>query len=156
AHLAPRPEAGRSRRRPGERLARLPESLRAVRLPKTSGGNMATQASAPSASRAALIVAFCCMAALGEGFELQTPGVTMPVLPPLFHPTTGQGFVGGFFSSKSLFASMSTFGLMVGAMIGGRASDLIGRKWVTVVSVALFAAFSAATAHAPNADLLLW
>jgi AAHS family 3-hydroxyphenylpropionic acid transporter len=96
------------------------------------------------------------MAALGEGFELQTPGVTMPVLAPLFHLATGQGFIGGFFSSKALFASMSTFGLMVGAVIGGRASDLIGRKWVTVVSVVLFAAFSAATAHAPNADLLLW
>ena len=116
---------------------------------------MASQASA-SASRAALIVGFCCMAALGEGFELQTPGVTMPVLAPLFHLATGQGFIGGFFSSKALFASMSTFGLMVGAVIGGRASDLAGRKWVTVVSVALFAAFSAATAHAPDADLLLW
>ena len=109
-----------------------------------------------SANRAALIVAFCCMAAMGEGFDLQTPGVTMPVLAPLFHLTTGQGFVGGFVSSKALFASMSTFGLMVGAVIGGRASDLVGRKWVTVISVALFAAFSAATAHAPSTDLLLW
>src|SRR5215469_13092863 len=98
---------------------------------------MSTQ---PNAGRAALIVAFCCMAAMGEGFDLQTPGVTMPVLAPLFHLATGQGFVGGFFGSKALFASMSTFGLMVGAVIGGRASDLIGRKWVTVVSVALFAA----------------
>jgi AAHS family 3-hydroxyphenylpropionic acid transporter len=109
-----------------------------------------------SANRAVLIVACCCMAALGEGFDLQTPGVTMPVLTPLFHLTTGQGFIGGFVSSKALFASMSTFGLMVGAVIGGRASDLVGRKWVTVISIALFAAFSAATAHAPNRDLLLW
>lgn len=116
---------------------------------------MATQAT-PGAGRAALITVICCMAAMGEGFDLQTPGVTMPVLAPLFHLTTGQGFVGGFVSSKALFASMSTFGLMVGAVIGGRASDLLGRKWVTVISVALFAAFSAATAHAPNADLLLW
>jgi AAHS family 3-hydroxyphenylpropionic acid transporter len=116
---------------------------------------MASQAN-PSASRAALIVAFCCMAAMGEGFDLQTPGVTMPVLAPLFHLTTGQGFLGGFVSSKALFASMSTFGLMVGAVIGGRASDLVGRKWVTVISVALFAAFSAATAHAPSTNLLLW
>jgi AAHS family 3-hydroxyphenylpropionic acid transporter len=116
---------------------------------------MAPQANA-SSNRAALIVAFCCMAALGEGFDLQTPGVTMPVLTPLFHLTTGQGFIGGFVSSKALFASMSTFGLMVGAVIGGRASDLVGRKWVTVISIALFAAFSAATAHAPSTDLLLW
>jgi AAHS family 3-hydroxyphenylpropionic acid transporter len=107
------------------------------------------------ADRSALVVFFCCLAALGEGFDLQTPGVTMPVLAPLFHLTTGQGFIGGFFSSKALFASMSTFGLMVGAVIGGRASDLVGRKWVTVISVALFAAFSAATAQASSADMLL-
>ena len=117
---------------------------------------MASSANTAGVSRAFWIVAVCCMAALGEGFELQTPGVTMPVLAPLFHLATGQGFIGGFFSSKSLFASMSTFGWMVGAVIGGRASDMLGRKWVTVISVALFAAFSAATAHAPNADLLLW
>jgi AAHS family 3-hydroxyphenylpropionic acid transporter len=107
------------------------------------------------ANRALLVVVFCCLAAVGEGFDLQTPGVTMPVLAPLFHLTTGQGFIGGFFSSKALFASMSTFGLMVGAVIGGRASDLVGRKWVTVISVALFAAFSAATAQATSADMLL-
>ena len=117
---------------------------------------MASGAKAPSVNRAFWIVAFCCMAAMGEGFELQTPGVTMPVLAPLFHLTTGQGFIGGFVSSKALFGSMSTFGLMVGAVIGGRASDLVGRKWVTVISVALFAAFAAATAHAANADMLLW
>ena len=108
-----------------------------------------------SAGSSVLVIVFCCMAALGEGFDLQTPGVTMPVLAPLFHLTTGQGFIGGFFSSKALFASMSTFGLMVGAVIGGRASDLLGRKWVTVISVALFAVFSAATAQATSADMLL-
>ena len=117
---------------------------------------MASEAKASSVNRTFWIVAFCCMAALGEGFELQTPGVTMPVLAPLFHLTTGQGFIGGFVSSKALFASMSTFGLMVGAVIGGRVSDLVGRKWVTVISVALFAAFAAGTAHAANADMLLW
>ena len=117
---------------------------------------MASTEQAPGANRAFWIVAFCCMAALGEGFDLQTPGVTMPVLAPLFHLTTGQGFIGGFVSSKALFASMSTFGLMLGAVLGGRASDLVGRKWVTVVSIVLFAAFSAATAHAAGADLLLW
>ena len=54
-----------------------------------------------SANRAILITAFCCMAAMGEGFDLQTPGVTMPVLAPLFHLTTGQGFIGGLASSGS-------------------------------------------------------
>ena len=117
---------------------------------------MASGARTAGVNRGVWIVAFCCMAAMGEGFDLQTPGVTMPVLAPLFHLTTGQGFVGGFVSSKALFASMSTFGLMVGAVIGGRASDLLGRKGVTAVSVALFALFAAATAHAANVDMLLW
>ena len=117
---------------------------------------MASSATASSATRAVWIAAFCCLATVGEGFDMQAPGVTMPVLAPLFHLTTGQGFVGGFFSSKALFASMSTFGLMFGAMIGGRVSDLVGRKWVTVISVALFGVFSALTAHAINADMLLW
>jgi AAHS family 3-hydroxyphenylpropionic acid transporter len=118
-----------------------------ITSPKTAGGG-----------RAAWIVAFCCLASMGEGFDLQAPGVTMPVLAPLFHLATGEGggFIGGFFSQKSLFLSMSTFGLMLGAMIGGRASDLIGRKWVTVISVALFAGLSAVTARSTSADMLLW
>ncbi len=117
---------------------------------------MASNATAAGGGRAAWIVAFCCLASVGEGFDLQAPGVTMPVLAPLFHLTTGQGFISGFFSSKSLFPSMSTFGLMFGAMIGGRISDLIGRKWVTVISVVLFSLLSAITAQATSADMLLW
>jgi AAHS family 3-hydroxyphenylpropionic acid transporter len=51
---------------------------------------------------------------------------------------------------------MSTFGLFFGAMIGGRASDLVGRKWVTVISVILFAALSVVTAQSTSGDMLLW
>src|SRR3569833_4187861 len=94
-------------------------------------------------SRGAWVVAACCLASLGEGIDLQAPGVTMPVLAPLFHLTTGEGFWGGFIGTKGLFAAMSTFGLFFGAMIGGRLSALNGRKWVLVGSVALFGIFSA-------------
>ena len=80
----------------------------------------------------------------------------MPVLAPLFHLTTGAGFWGGFIGTKGLFASMSTFGLFFGAMIGGRLSDLIGRKWVLVWSVALFGIFSALTVLSTDANMLLW
>ena len=109
-----------------------------------------------AASRGAWVVAACCLASLGEGIDLQAPGVTMPVLAPLFHLTTGQGFWGGFIGTKGLFASMSTFGLFFGAMIGGRLSDLIGRKWVLVWSVALFGLFSALTVQSTDATMLLW
>jgi AAHS family 3-hydroxyphenylpropionic acid transporter len=119
---------------------------------------MASETKTLGMSRGAWIVAFCCLASLAEGVDLQAPGVTMPVLGPLFHLGTGEGggFVAGFLSQKSLFLSMSTFGLMFGAMIGGRLSDLIGRKWVMVLSVAVFGVFSAVTAQSTNADMLLW
>jgi AAHS family 3-hydroxyphenylpropionic acid transporter len=115
-------------------------------------------ASSAGKGRGAWVVAFCCLASLGEGIDLQAPGVTMPILAPLFHLTTGEGggFLAGFFSSKSLFLSMSTFGLFFGAMIGGRLSDLVGRKWVMAWSVALFGVFSAITAHSTSAEMLLW
>lgn len=108
-------------------------------------------------ARALLIVAFCCLAAVGEGFDLQAPGVTLPVLSPLFKLSTGegQGFLAGFLSDKSLFLSMSTFGLMLGAMVGGRLSDRMGRKWVTIGAVTLFAALSALTAHSTSTEMLL-
>ncbi len=110
-----------------------------------------------TSSRSTLIVALCCLAGVGEGFDLQAPGVTLPVLGPLFHLATGegQGFFAGFLSQKSLFLSMSTFGLMFGSVIGGRASDLVGRKWTAIVSICVFAALSALTAHAVSADTLL-
>jgi AAHS family 3-hydroxyphenylpropionic acid transporter len=107
---------------------------------------------------AAVVVAFCCLAFIGEGFGVQLPGVTMPVLAPLFKLTTGAGgsFLDGFLSQKSLFLSMSTFGLLVGAIVGGRLSDRYGRKWVAVTSVALFGLISAVTANSVSADMLLW
>jgi AAHS family 3-hydroxyphenylpropionic acid transporter len=118
---------------------------------------MSSATSTPAgANRAIWIVGACCLASFGEGIDLQAPGVTMPVLAPLFHLTTGQGFWGGFIGTKGLFASMSTFGLFFGAMIGGRLSDLIGRKWVLVWSVALFGVFSALTVQSTDAQTLLW
>jgi AAHS family 3-hydroxyphenylpropionic acid transporter len=107
-------------------------------------------------SRGVLAVAACCLASFGEGIDLQAPGVTMPVLAPLFHLTTGEGFWGGFIGTKGLFASMSTFGLFFGAVIGGRLSDMIGRKWVLTWSVALFGIFSAITVQSHDAQTLLW
>ncbi|HWA61848.1 MAG TPA: MFS transporter [Caulobacteraceae bacterium] len=117
---------------------------------------MASSSATSAASRGALVVAACCLASFGEGIDLQAPGVTMPVLAPLFHLATGEGFVGGFLGTKSLFLSMSTFGLFFGAMIGGRLSDLIGRKWVLTWSVALFGVFSALTVQSTDAQTLLW
>jgi hypothetical protein len=54
---------------------------------------------------------------LGQGIDLQAPGVTVPVLAALFHLADGEGggFLAGFFSQKSLFLSIRSFGLFSGA-----------------------------------------
>jgi AAHS family 3-hydroxyphenylpropionic acid transporter len=108
--------------------------------------------------RPAGLIAMCCLAAAGEGFDLQAPGVTLPVLGPLFHLASpeGAGLWAGFISSRSLFLSASTFGLFFGALIGGRLSDRFSRRGVAAASVALFALFSILTAACQDAQALLW
>ena len=107
---------------------------------RTPGGARA------AADRGFLIVALCCLVAMMEGIDLQAPGLTAPVLGPLFKMTA---------ADKGWFLSMSTFGLMAGAAIGGRLSDLLGRKGVLVLSVSLFGMFSLATAASSSAPMLM-
>jgi AAHS family 3-hydroxyphenylpropionic acid transporter len=100
----------------------------------------------PSSRNAILTVALCCLVAALEGIDLQAPGLTVPVLGSLFKMSP---------ADKGWFLSISTFGLMAGAAIGGWLSDRVGRKWVLVLSVALFGLFSAATAFATDVHLLM-
>ena len=93
-----------------------------------------------------VVVILCCMVAAFEGVDLQAPGLTIPVLGPLFHMSAAQ---------KGLFLSISTFGMICGAAIGGRASDLIGRKWVLISAVSVFGALTIATAFSTSVRMLL-
>jgi AAHS family 3-hydroxyphenylpropionic acid transporter len=102
--------------------------------------------SAAVARRAFLTVALCCLVAAMEGIDLQAPGLTVPILGPLFKMSA---------VDKGWFLSISTFGLMAGAAVGGRLSDRIGRKWVLILAAALFGLFSTATAFATSAHMLL-
>ncbi len=80
-----------------------------------------------------------------EGFDIQAAGVAAPKLAPLLHLTPHQ--MGFFFAA-------ATFGMMVGAVIGGLAADRIGRRAGLVLSLAVFGAFTCATAYASTFEVL--
>jgi MFS transporter, AAHS family, 3-hydroxyphenylpropionic acid transporter len=98
------------------------------------------------ADNAIVIIALCCLVVIFEGIDLQAPGLTIPVLGPLFHMTSG---------ARGLFLSVSTFGLILGAAVGGRLSDVIGRKWVLIGAVGLFGLLTVVTAFSVSAQMLL-
>jgi AAHS family 3-hydroxyphenylpropionic acid transporter len=93
-----------------------------------------------------LTVALCCTVSIIEGFDLQSAGVAAPRLAPALGLNPGQ--LGLFFSS-------STFGLMCGAIIGGRLSDYYGRKAILLISVAWFGFMSIATGFSSGFMALL-
>jgi AAHS family 3-hydroxyphenylpropionic acid transporter len=83
-----------------------------------------------------IAVAACTLVALFEGVDLQAAGVAAPRLAPALGLKPAD--LGWFFSA-------STFGLLVGAAIGGRLSDRFGRKPCLLVSVLLFGVLSILT-----------
>lgn len=91
-------------------------------------------------------VAVCCLLALFEGFDLQAAGVAAPRLAP---------DLGLKPEDLGWFFSISTFGLMAGAALGGRLSDRFGRKATLLVSVAAFGVLSIATGLAYDLKSLL-
>ena len=88
----------------------------------------------------------CLLAAMIEGFDIQSMGVAAPRMLPALHLTPGQA---GWAFSASLI------GLMVGASFGGVIADRIGRRPVLVASVAAFGVFSLVTALASGFAPLL-
>jgi len=106
---------------------------------------MARTSGPTAAPNAIIVVALCCLVAGFEGIDLQAPGLTVPILGPLFHMSA---------ADKGMFLSSSTFGLMLGAAIGGRASDLVGRKWVLITAVCIFGLLTVATAFSTGAHML--
>lgn len=97
----------------------------------------------PVSFRATLIP--CCLVAMCEGIDLQAAGVAAAGIVPIFRPSPAE--LGFFFSG-------GTLGLFVGALIGGRLADSIGRKPVLVASVLLFGLFSLVTPLASDMNSL--
>ena len=93
-----------------------------------------------------LTVSLCFVAALFEGIDLQSMGIAAPKLIPEFHLTPAQ------FGTA---ASMSLGGLLVGAVIGGRLADRVGRKRILIGSLALLGVFSLITTLVATYDQLL-
>ncbi len=97
--------------------------------------------------QAATTIACCLLAVFCEGIDLQAAGVAAGGIIPEFKPSPSQ--IGTFFSA-------STLGLFLGALVGGRLSDSIGRKRVVVTSIALFGLFSLLTSLAHDMQALSW
>lgn len=93
-----------------------------------------------------LTVALCCFVAVFEGFDLQAAGVAAPKLGPVFNMPASQ---------LGLFFSASTFGLLIGAAMGGRLSDRFGRKTVLIGSIIAFGTMSICTGFSSTANMLL-
>jgi AAHS family 3-hydroxyphenylpropionic acid transporter len=91
-------------------------------------------------------VGLCLMAAILEGFDLQSAGVAGPGLRADFGLDPAQ---------LGLVFSASIIGLLPGAAVGGRLADLYGRKQVLIGSMLLFGLFSIATALAWDYPTLL-
>ncbi|MGZ3376207.1 MAG: MFS transporter [Phenylobacterium sp.] len=96
----------------------------------------------PQAARSAgLVIGLCLTAALCEGFDIQIAGVTAAGIGHEFRPNPAA--LGWFFSAANI-------GLLIGAVVGGRLSDRVGRKPVLIASLLLFGAFSLASSLAPD------
>jgi AAHS family 3-hydroxyphenylpropionic acid transporter len=88
----------------------------------------------------------CTLAALGEGFDIQSMGVAAPRMGPDLALTHAQ--LGPLFSA-------SVVGLLIGSVLIGRIADSAGRKWTLIASLATFGVFSAATARVAGFTPLL-
>jgi AAHS family 3-hydroxyphenylpropionic acid transporter len=99
-----------------------------------------------SSPNVATTVALCFAVAVLEGYDIQAIGVAAPRLAPEFG--LGREAMGWIFS-------ISNIGLVIGAALGGRLADRVGRKPVFIAAVATFGAFTLVTALAENFQVLI-
>lgn len=86
-----------------------------------------------------MTVALCFAVAVLEGFDIQAIGIAAPRLGPELGLEAGR--MGWIFS-------ISNIGIVIGAALGGRLADHVGRKPVFIGAVAMFGVFTLATAAA--------
>ncbi len=86
-----------------------------------------------SGGSASITVLLCFLVAILEGFDIQILGVAAPRLGPELG--IGPSQMGWLFAVGSI-------GMLLGAAVGGRLADRVGRKPVFVASVAVFGLFT--------------
>jgi len=86
-----------------------------------------------------LTLGICFIASMCEGMDVQAAGVAAAGISHALKPTPGQ---------LGLFFTAANAGLLVGAMVGGRLADRIGRKPVLTASLLAFGVCSLLTAGA--------
>ncbi|MDG2531552.1 MFS transporter [Caulobacter endophyticus] len=101
---------------------------------------------ARSVSNTLVTPALCFLAALVEGYDLQSAGLAAPQLAKAYSLSP---------QTLGMVFSASTLGLLLGAILCGRLSDFIGRKGLLVTALMVFGGFSIATALAPDVHSLL-
>jgi len=97
----------------------------------------------PRARYAGWVAPLCWTAVALEGFDLVVLGVVLPAL--LQEPTWGLTP-----NTASLVSVVGLVGVMIGAMLVGAISDVIGRRQTVVWTVVVFSILTLACAFAPN------
>src|SRR6185437_2374223 len=99
-----------------------------------------------TSGRVAVTIVMCFLAAILEGYDIQAFGIAAPKLvAALGLSPAEQGWA----------ASAAMIGLAIGALIGGKLADSIGRKPVLLMSVALFGVGALWTATSGSYPALL-
>src|SRR5262245_19850884 len=83
----------------------------------------------------------CFLVSVLEGYDLQIISSAGPVLQRQMHLTPEQ---------TGLFFSATLIGLAIGAIVGGRLADRIGRKPALMASIVILGFFTLLTAMAPG------
>lgn len=93
-----------------------------------------------------LVAVVCCCAVLFDGYDLSVYATTIPSL--LQYESWGLDA-----ARAGVIASYAFVGMLVGTLICGFATDLLGRRRMLMASMSWFSVFMGACALAPNPDL---
>ena len=92
-------------------------------------------------SSPAVTLAFCFLTSALEGFDNSSMGLAAPKLVPELHLSA---------QHLGLVLSGVPLGMFLGALLGGRLADALGRKTTLLIAVAVIGAFQFATAFTPG------